>query len=93
MIAWLIAVLFAFITNKEYVFNTERRTLKSVLNQFVLFFLCRAFTGVLDIIIMVLAVDYLQLNSLLWKFISNIIITIINYALSKFFIFKKLTEK
>lgn len=63
------------------------------LNQFVLFFLCRAFTGVLDIIIMVLAVDYLQLNSLLWKFISNIIITIINYALSKFFIFKKLTEK
>lgn len=92
LIAWFIAVSFAFITNKEYVFDAERRCFKRRLNQFVLFFLCRVFTGILDVIIMVLAVDFLKLNSLLWKFISNIIITIINYVLSKFFIFKNPTE-
>lgn len=93
IIAWLIAVLFAFVTNKEYVFNAKRRCFKRRFNQFALFFLCRVFTGIFDVIIMVLAVDFLKLNSLLWKFISNIIITVINYVLSKFIIFKNPTAK
>lgn len=45
-------------------------------------------TGILDVVIMAIAVDYLKWNSLIWKLISNIIVTIINYVASKFIIFK-----
>lgn len=93
IIAWLVAVLFAFITNKKYVFNSKSDNLKDKFHKFVSFFVCRGMTGILDVIIMAVAVDYLKLHSLLWKLISNIIVTIINYVTSKLFIFKNLADK
>lgn len=88
-LAWFAAVLFAFITNKQYVFNYSSKGSKNeFVQQLFSFFVCRGATGILDIIIMVVAVDCLNLNSLLWKLISNILVTIVNYIASKFFIFK-----
>lgn len=93
LLAWLVAVLFAFITNKIYVFESRRTDTAARLKEFFSFFGCRIMTGILDILIMAVAVDYLKWNALLWKLISNIIVTIINYVASKLIIFKKRGKK
>lgn len=88
IIAWLAAVIFAFVTNKIFVFQSQSTNIMEQLREVVSFFGCRLATGVLDVIIMAVAVDYLGWNGLLWKLISNVIVTIINYVASKFWIFK-----
>lgn len=88
VVAWLAAVLFAFFTNKILVFRSNRTELPAFLGEAISFFGCRVLTGALDVLIMVIAVDCLQWNSVLWKLISNAIIAIINYTVSRFFIFK-----
>lgn len=88
ILAWLVAVIFAFITNKIFVFDSKRTRASERLKEFASFFSCRIMTGILDVVIMAVTVDYLKWNSLIWKLISNIIVTIINYVASKFIIFK-----
>lgn len=88
IIAWIAAVIFAFITNKLYVFESRKTSLSQSVKEAFSFFGCRALTGVLDVLIMFITVDVLKWNGLVWKTISNIIVIIINYAASKFFIFK-----
>ena len=87
--AWLAAVIFAFITNKRFVFRSENKNKADSIREFTSFFGCRILTGVLDVVIMVIAVDILSRNSLLWKFVSNVIVTVLNYVASKFLIFRQ----
>lgn len=88
VIAWLVAVIFAFITNKRYVFESRKSGVRAQLTEFVSFFGCRILTGILDAVIMAVAVDLMKWNGLVWKLISNIIVTVVNYIASKFLIFK-----
>lgn len=87
VIAWLAAVIVAFVTNKLVVFESRERAGKGLF-ELVSFFGCRVATGLLDVLIMWIAVDLLAGNSVLWKLVSNVIITVLNYIVSKFFIFK-----
>ncbi len=89
IIAWLLAVLFAFITNKIFVFQSENTDATGTIKELVSFFSCRLLTGLLDVAIMVVAVDCMNGNSLFWKLISNVIVTIINYVASRLLIFKQ----
>ncbi len=86
VLAWLVSVIFAFVTNKLFVFESQR---KAFLKEMVSFFGCRVFTGVLDLVIMLVFVDMFEFISLLIKVLSNILVIILNYVFSKFFIFKK----
>ena len=88
IIAWIISVLFAFVTNKLYVFNSKSKDMFTILKEAISFFSCRIATGVLDIVIMYVTVDLLSFNGLLWKIISNVIVVVLNYVFSKLFIFK-----
>lgn len=92
VIAWLAAVIFAFVTNKAFVFRSHRETVLQSLVELASFLGYRIATGVLDVLIMFLAVDYFGWNGLLWKLISNIIVTVLNYIASKFSVFKKSRE-
>lgn len=89
IIAWVLSVIFAFVTNKLIVFESKDLTAKTVLAEAVKFCGCRIATGLLDLLIMYVAVDVLHLNALLMKVISNIIVIILNYVASKVFIFIK----
>lgn len=89
IIAWILAVAFAFIVNKLFVFESVSWRKNIVLKEIRDFFTCRVLTGLLDVGIMYVAVDLLNLNSMIWKLISNILVTILNYIASKFVIFKK----
>ena len=89
IIAWVVAVLFAFVTNKIWVFESKSLEPAVLVAEAVSFFGCRLATGVLDIVIMYVTVDMLALNSTIMKCISNVLVIIVNYVASKFVIFKK----
>ncbi len=90
--AWFVAVLFAFFTNRRYVFESRSTLPGKRIKELLSFFQYRALTGVLDLGIMLAAVDWLHWNSTLWKLISNVIVTILNYVFSKYLVFKKPKE-
>lgn len=88
VIAWVLSVLFAYITNRKYVFESKAFGFAPILRETAGFFLCRLATGLLDLAIMVVFVDYLHFNDMLIKILSNIIVIVLNYIASKLMIFK-----
>ena len=89
MIAWFVAVLFAYLTNRKWVFQSEASSGKEYAREFVSFFLCRLGTGILDWVLMYLLVDQLHFNDLAVKISVNILVIILNYLASKLLIFRK----
>lgn len=89
IIAWIVGVLFAFVTNKIWVFKSKKWDKSIIVKEILSFFSCRLFTGLLDIVIMYLFVDVLSFNDMIIKIISNIIVIILNYIASKLIIFNK----
>lgn len=89
IIAWILSVLFAYVTNKIWVFESKSTELKVLLREMSSFFGCRLATGLLDLIIMYVAVDVMAWNSTLMKCVSNVIVIIANYIFSKLIIFKR----
>lgn len=87
--AWAAAVLFAYVTNKVFVFESKTADKRALLMELVSFFACRLVTGGMDIAIMYVAVDLLHANGTLWKLLSNVVVIIVNYVASKLLIFKK----
>lgn len=84
VISWFVSVLFAYITNKKYVFeHTELNEFKLITK----FYGSRVSTLVLDMILMWLLVSILGLNSMISKLFVQFIVVISNYILSKFLIF------
>lgn len=92
-IAWMLAVVFAFVTNKLFVFESPSWKLGVLKHELISFFGCRLLTGVMDVAIMYLMVDCLNQNAMLWKVISNVFVITLNYLASKLIIFRKNQEK
>ena len=92
-IAWVLAVCFAFITNKLWVFDSPSFDMKIMAHEVPSFFGARLATGLLDVLVMYLAVDVMKWNSTLWKLISNVIVIVLNYIASKLVIFRKKDEQ
>lgn len=93
VIAWILSVLFAYVTNKIFVFESKNLSIKEVLKEAVSFFSARLFTGALDMLVMYISVDLLSIDDFLMKILSNIIVILLNYFLSKYWIFKKVEDK
>lgn len=89
IIAWFFAVLFAFVTNKFFVFENKEKNLKHISKEFLLFFNCRLFSGFIDICLMWILIKLLFINDIVAKITTNFIVIIINYIFSKMIIFKK----
>jgi len=89
IIAWILAVLFAYFTNKIWVFESKSWKWRLIKKELSAFVGCRLATGVLDLIIMYICVDLLGMHALLMKASSNILVIILNYVFSKLIIFKR----
>ena len=89
IIAWVLAVAFAFITNKIWVFSSKSFDRKTLRHEILSFLGARIGTGLIDLLIMYIAVDVLKWNPILWKLISNVIVIILNYIASRLVIFRK----
>lgn len=86
VIAWVVAVVFAYVTNRKYVFASQNEDkLKELGN----FFIARLATLLVDMVIMYLGVNVLSFNDKLIKIISQFTVIVSNYILSKIFVFKK----
>ncbi len=88
IIAWILSVIFAYITNRIYVFNSKSKG-KNKINEFITFVGARVFSGIMETVIMYVGVDLLNINDLIIKLTANILVIILNYIFSKLFIFKK----
>ena len=89
VIAWILAVLFAYVTNRRWVFHSDARTTSEILREMASFFSCRLATGLLDLGCMFLFVDVLHWNDLLIKALDNVLVVVLNYVASKLLIFRK----
>ena len=90
IIAWIVAVLFAYTTNKIFVFESKNTSKSQTLKELISFLLARIFTLVLcDIAIFALLTKVLHINDLITKLITQVLTIIINYVFSKLVVFKK----
>lgn len=89
IVAWIAAVLFAYLTNRKWVFDSNAKKFTSQLREFVSFFLCRIVTGIVDWGCMFVFVNIFLCNDVFIKIISNAVVIIMNYVASKWIIFKK----
>lgn len=86
-LAWFFSVLFAYITNRKWVFESKS---PDILKEMSLFFGGRIFSGVVDTALMYLFIDVLVLGDFISKTVVQIIVIILNYIFSKLIVF---TEK
>ena len=91
-IAQIASILFAYVTNRIWVFESKARGLVPILGEMVRFFGCRAFSFVLDLACMRIGVGVLGINDKVMKLLSNVIVIIVNYVFSKVFVFRKPKE-
>lgn len=86
VISWIISVLFAYITNRSFVFKSKS---KKYLKEMSSFFTSRIATLLMDMGIMFLFVTIFHINDTIAKLISQVVVIVANYILSKLFVFKK----
>ncbi len=88
-IAWVVSVIFAYVTNRIFVFHSHARGCRALCWEILTFFGARALSGVMDVGIMWVFADHLRLNDKLVKLASNVFVVIFNYIASKLVIFRK----
>lgn len=93
IIAWVAAVVFAFVVNKRFVFESRSWQPAVVWKELLPFISCRLLSGIFDVAFMVVAVDHLHVPNALAKLLSNVFVVIANYFASKFLIFKAPKEQ
>lgn len=90
VISWIVACLFAYITNRIIVFKSKS---KEIMKEFISFVSARIFTLLLEMLIMFVFVTWLKLNSdlwvVIWSIVAQVVVIVVNYVLSKLIIFKK----
>ena len=89
VVAWVLAVLFAYFTNKNYVFSSKAKSYKEKIKEVLLFYWYRLLTFGIDMLIMYVMIDLMGINDIASKIVDNVVIIILNYIFSKCFIFKK----
>lgn len=87
--AILLAVLFAYFTNKDLVFHSKAQNSKEKFIEFCKFMLGRAFTMVVEYVGCALMFKFLPIPNILSKCIITVVVIILNFFISKFFAFKK----
>ena len=89
MIAWVVAVAFAYLTNKPFVFKSFDWSAKTVIPELTKFIGCRIGSGAMETLILFLAVDLLGWNGNIWKLVTQVMVVVLNYIGSKLLVFRK----
>ena len=86
ILSWVAAVTFAYFANRIFVFRSKN---KNMLKEGFKFYSSRVFTLLVDMLIMFISVTLLHFNDKIAKIIVQVVVTILNYIISKFIVFKK----
>lgn len=88
-LSWICAVLFAYVTNKIFVFESKTKTMKTIFKELFSFIGARVVSGILcDIGTFAFMIKVLSIYDIVAKLITQIMVIILNYILSKFIVFK-----
>lgn len=88
-IAWVVSVLFAYVVNKLFVFQSRTGSRKAALREFGLFVGARIFSYVVDVACMVLMVNVIHVNEAAAKVAANVVVMVMNYFFSRWIIFRQ----
>lgn len=88
-IAWVVAVAFAYLTNKPFVFKSNDWSWKTVGPELTKFVSCRVASGVMETVILLVTVDWLGWDGNIWKLLTSVLVVVANYFGSKLLVFKK----
>ena len=91
-LAWFITVLAAYLTNRKWVFHSQASTPREYFDEIVKFYVARLATGLIGSGIMIVGVNWLHQNDMLWNIIQNVFVIVTNYVLSKLVIFRAKKE-
>lgn len=86
-IAIILSILFAYVTNKLFVFKTSSNNLQENIYEFIKFIGFRLLSGLADMLSMWVLVDLIFVNTNVAKLLTQFIVVVLNYVFSKFFIF------
>lgn len=86
IISWIVSVAFAYVTNRKFVFESKSENIVKELSSFVG---GRVLTLLMDMAIMFIFVTLLHFNDKIFKMISQVIVIVANYIISKLFVFKE----
>ena len=89
ILAWVVAVAFAFVTNKTFVFHSYDWSSKTVLPELMKFIGCRIGSGVAETVILIVTVDWLLWNGNAMKLLTAVLVIVLNYLGSNLFVFRK----
>lgn len=89
ILANVVAILFAYFTNRNFVFESKSVGFKAITMEIVSFFACRIFSMVIDALIYFVGCTLLKMPDFIVKFIGQVVVIILNYVFSKLIVFKK----
>lgn len=89
VLSWILTVIFAYWTNRTFVFRSKNTAVLSLFKEFVSFIGARVATEVIELLFMYLTVDLAGMNSYVAKLIGQVLVIVSNYFLSKLWIFKE----
>lgn len=87
-LSWILAVSFAFISNRVMVFRSTATEKAEILKEGVAFFSSRIGTWVIETVGLAILIDLLMMDQMLSKYLMSVIVILLNYILSKLFVFK-----
>jgi len=88
-ISWILAVAFAFFTNRIYVFNSPTKKVSHFLFQLFSFYGGRLFSFGVEMLIIYIFITKLSYNDMLIKILASFIVLAMNYIISKWIVFRK----
>ena len=83
--SWILAVLFAYVTNRIWVFERTAHDIKGIIQEMISFFGGRVATLLMEEAV---GINILFMNSIIVKVFAQVLVVIANYVISKLFVFK-----
>ncbi len=88
-ISWALAVAFAYVTNRIWVFASKKHGFEAICREIVMFVSCRLLSGAMDMAIMFIGVSIMGIPDGVTKFLTQVLVVLLNYLFSKIIIFRK----
>lgn len=88
-IAWVASVLFAYVVNKIFVFQSKTKQFNEIIKELLGFFGGRIGTLLIESLILFIFVTTLGLHEMIIKIVAQFIVLVLNFIISKLFVFKK----
>lgn len=89
ILSWILAVAFAYVTNKKYVFKSPYTGFRATAKEWTSFVSSRLASLLAEILSMFFFVKICQIDDNIVKLMNQVIMIILNYVLSKFWVFRK----